>query len=166
MRLANASIVWRRQGREISSSSRPRCLLLDFQWPVSLSSLSEELLEDGLLLLRLSRRLSSESLRGGVLFFLRVRRLSLELELEGLLLGEYLSSLGLSCIRRSPILSWTLRRRLLVSLPEGYCLSSGSSSPTRSPILLNTGGRRVVLSLRSLLGGWYVSSSEPYLRRD
>ena len=70
MRRVNASTFWRRQGRDISSSSSLRCLLLDFKCHVSLSSLSEESLEDELTLLRRLRRLSSES------------------KLEGLSLGE------------------------------------------------------------------------------
>ncbi|GJU68237.1 hypothetical protein Tco_1254496, partial [Tanacetum coccineum] len=47
MRRVNASTFWRRHGRDISSSSSLRYLFLDFQCPVSTSSLSEDVfLED------------------------------------------------------------------------------------------------------------------------
>ncbi|GKF40102.1 hypothetical protein Tco_0120163 [Tanacetum coccineum] len=66
----SASTFWRRHGRDISSSSR--YLFLDFQCPVSASSLfeesSEESSEDELTLLRRLRRLSSESELGGLSF--------------------------------------------------------------------------------------------------
>ncbi|GJU28857.1 hypothetical protein Tco_1172446 [Tanacetum coccineum] len=41
MRRVNASTFWRRHGRDISSSSSSRYLFLDFQCPISASSLSK-----------------------------------------------------------------------------------------------------------------------------
>ncbi|GJV14377.1 hypothetical protein Tco_1359700 [Tanacetum coccineum] len=64
MRRVKASTFWRRHGRDMSSSSR--YLFLDFQCPVSASSLSEVSSEDTLTRLRRLRRLSSESELGGL----------------------------------------------------------------------------------------------------
>ncbi|GKG03206.1 hypothetical protein Tco_0310842, partial [Tanacetum coccineum] len=91
MRRINASTLWRRHRRDISSSSSSRYLFLDFQCPVSASSLSEESSEDELTLLRRLHRLSSES------------------ELGGLSLGERLYP-SLLWTSRLPSLSRTLMR--------------------------------------------------------
>ena len=83
MCFANAVTFCLRHGREMSSceGSFSRRFPLDFQCPVSLSSLSEELLEEGLALF----------------FLLRLRFLPSDSESEGLLSGVTLL----------PILSWT-----------------------------------------------------------
>ena len=95
----------------MSSSSSSRRRFFDFQCPVSLSSLSEELLEEELFLLWRLRRFSSESELGGLLLGERcLSSLSWILllpDLETLMLGERCRP-GLSSILRLPSLAWTL----------------------------------------------------------
>ena len=123
MRFANASTFWRRQGREISSRSSSRRLPLDFQCPVSLSSLSEELFEEELFFLLRLRFLPSESeLEGlslGVIRLPSLSRIPLVPD-EEFALGERLCP-SLSWTLRLPNLEWMLARLSLSSVSPEYC---------------------------------------------
>ena len=114
MRLVNASTVWRRQGRDISSPSSLRRLPLDFQCPVSLSSLSEEVFKESLLLRRLRRDPSESELEGSLSGEPRLSRFLLCSDLDESSLGEQRRP-NLSRTLRFPSLEWTLARLSLSS---------------------------------------------------
>ena len=160
MRFVNASIFWRRQGRDMSSSSWSRYLPLDFQCPVSSSSLSEESLGDGLMLFRHLCLLSSKS---ELDLLRRLRRLSSESKIEGLSLGEYLRP-SLSWTLRLPSLAWALVRNPSFSHSSRYCESVSSSSTIFLSILVNTGCQR--LSLSHLLFWWRGGDASSKLSQD
>ena len=107
----------------MSSRSSSRCLPLDFQCPVSLSSLSEELLEEELFfLLRLRFLLSESELEGlslGVILLPNLSWIPLVPE-EEFALGERLCP-SLSWTLRLPNLEWTLARLSLFSVSSEYC---------------------------------------------
>ena len=94
----------------MSSSSSSRRRFLDFQCPVSLSSLSEELLEEELFLLWRLRRFSSESELGGLLLgeccLPSLSWILLLPDFETLTLGERCRP-SQSSILRLPSLAWT-----------------------------------------------------------